>query len=319
MAAFREGTGIDFTNASEAMMAGNAAMDNPSTRWTSSGVESVSGALNDFANRLDSIASENSALSQSWAEKQMAFQRESQLMNMRFNSAEAAKNRAWQEYMSNSAHQRETRDLLLAGLNPVLSATGGNGAAVGSGATASNTGTASGASGQVDTSMNNAIVNLLGSMLNNQTHLAEAAMTANNNMAMTQLTNATNTRINEFAKNIDLLMNRETNQTNRDINKATLENAIKTTILAGQFGVQQAGISAHGAMAAAAATAAATRYAADMSYKTQMDNPNSPWGILMRYANALGFGPSDVQAAVDNMIKSTGNANDLIRFWSGLM
>lgn len=62
----------------------------------------------------------------------------SQTSAQRYNSAEAAAQRAWQEQMSNTSYQRGVKDMKAAGLNPVLAAYNGFGAGLApSGGTAS--------------------------------------------------------------------------------------------------------------------------------------------------------------------------------------
>lgn len=93
---------------------------------------------NQSAHRFDLFNSAGNYLSgQSDLDAQVAAQKELLGLEQEYNSAEAEKNREWQEAMSNSAITRQMRDLKEAGLNPWLALQGGmSGASVGSGAVA---------------------------------------------------------------------------------------------------------------------------------------------------------------------------------------
>lgn len=163
------------------------AAGNPITK----AVNNSAGAINNALDSIAGIAKYNNAYSASQAQDLRSWQEEQNKKAMEFNAAEAAKNRDWQEYMSNTAHQREIADLKAAGLNPVLSATGGNGAAVTSGATASGV-TSSGAKGDVDTSVNAALASILGTLWNNENALKIADVNAKNNLAVAEKYTAMN-------------------------------------------------------------------------------------------------------------------------------
>lgn len=129
----------------------------------------------DMAGMLSEIVGYNNEFNSAQALQQMNFQRQQNALAMDFNAQEAQKNRDWQKMMSDSAHQREVADLIKAGLNPVLSASGGNGASVGSGAQASGV-TSSGAKAEADQSLVSGLVGLVSSAMSYNASVAAASI-----------------------------------------------------------------------------------------------------------------------------------------------
>lgn len=201
--------------------------------------------------RVSQMSAQNNAVSAQEAANLRSWQERMFQTQMDYNAQEAAKNRDWQQYMSNTSHQREIADLKAAGLNPILSAMGGNGASVTSGATASAS-MPSGAKGDVDTSANSAIVSLLGSWLNSVTSLENARVSAESNQAVADKYNAMSKYVAELQANTQLTSANIQSMTSRYVASLNLQ------------GTKYAADS-HAAASRIAATisAQASKYAAD--------------------------------------------------------
>lgn len=167
------------------------------------GTAAMVGNVNNNINQALGVANYNTGMNAALAADQRSWSAQQAELTRRFNAVEAQKNRDWQEYMSNTAHQREVADLRAAGLNPVLSAVGGQGAAVGSGAAAS-AANPTGSSAQADTSGVGAIVSLLSNSLEAMSNLAGMATSGLSNLAVADKNAAASQLVAQIAANASM-------------------------------------------------------------------------------------------------------------------
>lgn len=326
--------GIDFVNNAAA---GSSIVGGDGSTWTKNpdgttsitrGSDSwtVGKALGQLQNSLDTltgVSDKTSARSNAYAREASEWSASQAAIANQFNAQQAAINRDWQHMMSSTAHQREVRDLRAAGLNPVLSAMGGNGASTTSGATASAVMPDSHA-GTSD-SMSGAIASILSSMLAAQTSLTNQAVSARTQEAIADKTNAVTQLVAELynaTSRDNARLSADTSRYASDSARAASRYSADSARAASKYSADSsasvsryasdsaraasqysADSSRYASMFAAQQSASASRYAADRNWETHRDFPSTPFaaaGSIGQYIGDIIGDIFDGSGKVDN-------------------
>lgn len=238
----------------------NATAGNSASTVNSSNAGVASSAMSSLS-PIYELINMNTANNNAWSARQAQISRDWQVQQIKaqqeFNSNEARLNRQWQEKMSNTAIQRQVKDLRSAGLNPVLAALGGSGASTTSGATASAS-APSGAQAQTDTSANAALTGVLGSLVSSFASMENSRVSAQANLAVAEKYNQMSKYVAELQANTQL--------TTANINALTSRYVASLHLEGTKYASDNSRIAS---IVSAQLHAAATRYSADVNSWTQ--------------------------------------------------
>lgn len=189
-----------------------------------SGVNTISNAkqvdnYNDYAYGVDGIVdndlTDNGSIQSSYDLANSAAARfyeqqiENEAVNRSWTSRENEINREFQQYNSDTAHQREVQDLIAAGLNPVLSTKYGGASTPSGSSQGVPSSSAASVGGTVFSSLFSSATGLLRTILQNEqsernsqrqsdTNITTTGMRNDNNVLVTELKNANNITVQEI-------------------------------------------------------------------------------------------------------------------------